>query len=299
MKSLSVLIPTYNTVCVALVRSLHAQLSQAGDNTCDDFRYEIIVADDGSTNQSSVAENEVINSIPDCRYLIRKENRGRSITRNFLARQARYDYLLFIDSDMVVRNDNYIHNYLTASECDVIYGGYVINGIAAELENNLRYIYECKNKRNGNAAERNKHPYNDFHTSNFLVRRSLFLTYPLDERFRKYGYEDVLWGKTLKQNGIKIYHIDNALSFEKFETNDEFISKTEEGLRTLHSFKDELKGYSNILSFAEKINNMHIGWLFRSLFGYSSRFLKQRLVNNKPSVFLFNIYKLGYFLNEI
>lgn len=298
MKSISVLIPTYNTACIALVRSLHEQLSLAYENTIDNAGYEIIVADDGSSIHSTIAENEAINSLPNCRYMIKKENEGRSITRNFLARQARYAFLLFIDSDMVVRCNKYILNYLTAAECDVTYGGYVVNGNASELKNNLRYLYECKNKRNGCAAERNKHPYNDFHTSNFLVRRCLFLKYPLDERFRKYGYEDVLWGKTLKQEGIDIHHIDNPLSFEKFETNSYFLSKTEEGLRTLHAFKNELKGYSNILSTAEKLKSLHLDRLFRALFRCSSHLLKRQLVSNKPSVFLFNIYKLGYFLNE-
>lgn len=298
MKSISVLIPTYNTACVALVRSLHEQLSQAYENASCNIGYEIIVADDGSTNLSSIAENEAINSLPNCRYIIKIKNEGRSITRNFLARQARYDFLLFIDSDMVVRNDNYILNYLAASECDVTYGGYVVSGDAYELKTNLRYLYECKNKRNGNASERNKLPYNDFHTSNFLVRRSLFLEYPLDERFRKYGYEDVLWGKVLKQKGIDICHIDNPLSFEQFETNCEFLSKTEEGLRTLHAFKNELKGYSNILSTAEKLKSLHLEHLFRAFYRCSSHLLKRQLLSNKPSIFLFNIYKLGYFLNE-
>lgn len=291
MNNLSILIPTYNTVCVELVKELQRQAETA------DCKYEIIVADDGSTDISTVEANKRINDLPCCTYIIRCKNEGRARIRNFLSRQAQYDRLLFIDSDMVVRSEDYIRKYVDCTDCPVVYGGYVINGNAASLKNNLRYIYECKNKRNGSAAERNKQPYNDFHTSNFLVRRSLFLAYPLDERFRKYGYEDVVWGKTLKQNGIHICHIDNSLSFETFETNGEFISKTEESLRTLHTFKDELKGYSTILEYAEKIERLRLSRFFSWLFSLFSKTLKKRLSDNKPSVLLFNIYKLLYFFH--
>ena len=46
MQSLSVLIPTYNDVCVALVEQLLPLLQAA------DIQYEVIVADDGSTDNT-------------------------------------------------------------------------------------------------------------------------------------------------------------------------------------------------------------------------------------------------------
>ena len=45
INNLSILIPTYNNVCLELVRDLQAQaLILSSEN---DFEYEIIVADDG------------------------------------------------------------------------------------------------------------------------------------------------------------------------------------------------------------------------------------------------------------
>ena len=106
MASISVLIPTYNQPCLELVKQLHAQLERAGVD------YEIIVADDGSTDQTSVEANLQIASLPGCQYVVKKENVGRSAIRNFLAQTARYDYLLFIDSDMTMVSDQYIERYL-------------------------------------------------------------------------------------------------------------------------------------------------------------------------------------------
>ena len=130
----------------------------------------------------------------------------------------------------------------------------------------------------------------DFHTSNFRVKRSIMLSLPLDERFTSYGYEDVLWGKTLKENGYTITHIDNPVSFEDFEDNEHFVAKTEESLHTLHQFQSELQDYSRLLSLPGAYRKL--AGLFYPLLGKS---LRKRLIHNKMPVFLFNIYKLMYF----
>ena len=117
------------------------------------------------------------------------------------------------------------------------------------------------------------------------------LRYPLDERFRHYGYEDVLWGKTLKDNNIWIEHINNPLSFEKFESNTSFISKTEEGLMTLFHFRNELKGYSNIIKYTRKLHNLHLTYFMVSIHNFLSKYIKRNLQGNNPSLFLFYIYK--------
>ena len=49
IKSLSILLPSYNNECVSFVKRLQEQAENIKD---DDFKYEIIVADDGSTDKS-------------------------------------------------------------------------------------------------------------------------------------------------------------------------------------------------------------------------------------------------------
>lgn len=297
--NLSILIPTYNTVCLELVKALSSQAETLTQRQ-GGFSYEIIVADDGSTDKLTVERNKEIDLLPHCRYIIRENNAGRAAIRNFLAQTARGEWLLFIDSDMVLRRDSYLSLYASmAAEDSVVYGGYTVRGDGAKLKGNLRYTYETKYSGNDNAAERNKQPYNDFHTSNFMVKRSVMLAFPLDERLKRYGYEDVLWGKTLRQNGVRITHIDNQLSFEKFETNAEFISKTEEGLNTLFAFRHELMGYSNIISAAERIERLHLTTALSLTHKLLGKSIRNTLKGNKTSVLLFNIYKLGYFCHLI
>lgn len=295
INELSILIPCHNCKCKELVKSLAVLLEKEYGKAL--LHYEILVADDGSTDNRCIEDNNDINSIDKCRYIIRNKNVGRAAIRNFLAQEAQYEWLLFIDSDMVVRSDNYITNYLCHDSSPVVYGGYSVNGNAAKLKTNLRFIYEKASEAGHIYTERQKHPYKDFHTANFIVRRDVMLTYPLDERFRRYGYEDVLWGKTLHQDNIPIGHIDNPLSFEKFEDNPGFISKTEEGLTTLYQFRHELNEYSSIIRYTERIRRLHLTPVILLMHKILSKHIKHKLQGNNPSLFLFNIYKICFFCN--
>lgn len=294
-QELSVLIPCYNSRCRKLVESLSALLKKEEDKVA--FRYEVIVADDGSTDNSCVEYNKSINSLDNCRYIIREKNAGRAAIRNFLAQQAQYEWLLFIDCDMVVRNENYISQYVNSHDSSVMYGGYSVNGDPNSLKGNLRYVYEKKSEASHTYSKRQEKPYKDFHTSNFIVKRNIMLQYPLDERFYHYGYEDVLWGKSLKEHSISITHINNTLSFEKFENNTSFLSKTEEGLTTLYQFKKELEGYSNIIEYTKKLQRFRLIPFVRLINSLFSKYIKYNLQGNNPSIFMFNIYKVCFFCN--
>ena len=305
INKLSILIPTYNNVCFELVKNLQAQVALLSSSTESlpssfHFEYEILVADDGSTDQTTIEDNRIINKLPLCHYIERKKNVGRAAIRNFLAKEAQYPWLLFIDSNMNVISNEYLANYQKEEENDVIYGGYQIKKDAhtqKRLKYNLRYIFELASVQNGDYRMRQTNPYGDFHTSNFIVKRSIMLKYPFDERFFHYGYEDVLWGKTLKDNQISIHHVDNPLGYEHFIGNMSFINKTEESLHTLYQFRRELQDYSKIISYANKVKSWHLYASCQRLFPLFSLPIKARLTGNKPSIFLFNIYKLLYYIH--
>lgn len=302
MNQLSILIPTYNNVCLGLVKDLQAQAS-----LLPDLEYEILVADDGSTDKTTIENNRSINDLPHCRYIERDKNVGRAVIRNFLAKEAKYEWLLFIDSNMNVIDPYYISNYQKIENnhkdketCSIIYGGYQIprdKETQERLRNNLRYIFEKASLQNGDYRKRQTNPHGDFHTSNFIIKRSIILRYPLDERFHQYGYEDVLFGKVLKERHIHILHVDNPLGYEHFIGNMAFINKTEESLRTLYQFREELQGYSKIIAYAIKIERWHLTNFCQKLFPLISLPIKAKLTGNKPSIFWFNIYKLMYYIH--
>ena len=289
--ALSILIPTYNDLCVNLVDALRQQAEEAG------IVYEILVGDDGSTDADVIKENQQIDDWTHCQYLKRTQNIGRAAIRNYLAQTAQYDRLLFIDSDMTLVRADYLSKYTSIENADVVDGGVVIGGDAGALKNNLRYCYEKTAEQAHTPEKRQLHPYQDFHTANFLVRRDLMLSHPFDERFRYYGYEDVLFGKQLRTDRIAITHIDNPMGFCTFESNPDFIAKTEEGLRTLHQFRADLRGYSRLLTLVENIHLPIITSLIRCWHKCFGRLERKNLCGPNPNLRIFKIYKVGYYLN--
>lgn len=153
INSLSILIPTYNNVCLELVRDLQAQASIL--SSTNDLEYEILVADDGSTDKNTIEKNCEINGLDNCRYIERKENIGRAAIRNFLAKEAKYLWLLFLDSDLKLDNSDFIRNYML-SKGNVIVGGLKIGGNPITLKDNLRYKYEKKCEKQHNYKHRQK-----------------------------------------------------------------------------------------------------------------------------------------------
>ncbi|MBK9542290.1 MAG: glycosyltransferase family 2 protein [Bacteroidetes bacterium] len=87
----SVIIPTYN-------RWSHLQytITSVLEQSCQDF--EIIVVDDGSTDDSLVNLHRTYDKNPKIR-IVSQENKERGAARNHGLRMARGKYALFLDSD--------------------------------------------------------------------------------------------------------------------------------------------------------------------------------------------------------
>ena len=178
INSLSILIPTYNNVCFELVKTLQAQAALLSD-----FEYEILVADDGSTDLSTITANRKINEIENCRYIEREKNVGRSAIRNFLAKEAKYEWLLFIDSDLHIDNTDFVKKYSLA-EGKIIVGGLKIGGNPQTLVNNLRYQYEKACEKDHDYLHRIKNRDKEFRTTNFLISKTVIQKCPFDENFK-------------------------------------------------------------------------------------------------------------------
>ena len=254
------------------------------------------MGDDGSTDTSAIQANQPVNALSHCQYIIRTENTGRASIRNFLAQTAQYEFLLLIDSDMSIVSGTFIQHYLAADCQTVVDGGITVCGDPDDLKGNLRYLYEKAEEPLHTVSERQRSPHQHIHTANLLIRRDLMLQYPFDERFRHYGYEDVLLGKTLHQHHVPILHIDNPLGMGTFETNAAFVAKTEEGLRTLHTFRNELRGFSRLLTFVSGIHLSIVRNLIRLWHQVFKKAERRNLCGSRPSLWVFKLYRLGYYL---
>lgn len=287
---LSVLIPAYNHCCVPLVRQLVAQLQAVGVD------HEVIVADDGSTDTEAIAENKAINEQPNCRFIAKIQNDGSAATRNYLAAQSQYDHLLFIDCDVTIPNSDFIRRYLATADFCVVNGGISIT-TDVRWEGNLRYRYEKQAETAHSAIHRQENPYKEFRSTNFMIKYDSFVSCPFDERFKRSGYEDVFFGKQLRQRGIPITHIDNPVMMNTFEDNAAFLRKTEQNLRTLFAFSDDLRGYSKLLTLASGIHLSIVRWMICTFHRLFNRIERRILCSAQPSLTVFKLYRLGYFLS--
>lgn len=291
IRALSILIPTRNRACAELVRTLQMQAEGI-----DGLHYEIVVADDASTLPAVKQENREIRDWGGCRLVELAENLGRARIRNFLAREAQYDYLLFLDSDVLVCRADFVRRYLSCAGEAVAYGGVEVMPAPELARSNLRYRYERACQPGHTAERRARAPYQSFRTSNFLVRRDVIQTHPFDERFTRYGYEDVLFGKQLCEAEIGICHIENPVAVDDFETNADYLRKTDEALQTLHDFAADLRDYSALLAAAERLSQWRMAGLAARLFGCVEPGLRAQLTGLRPNVGLYQLYRLGRYL---
>ncbi len=284
-KELSILLPTWNEVCVETVRCLKQQ--------CDDIeglKYEIIVADDGSTDRSCVSANRTINHMANCRLLEKQTNTGSGSTRNLMVLESRFAWILFLDCDMIIP-PGLIARYLEVeTEAEVINGGICVSENGPK--NNLRFLYERSAAPRHSAHMRNKHPYRAFRSTNFLVTKSVMQRCPFYEPLKR--FEDNYFGYELEREQIKIAHIDNPTVLESFEDNALYVSKLECDLRILDEYREQLHTCSALLRLADRLHGNPAGWLVRRwhlLFGKTER---RNLSGSRPFLPLLSLYRLGY-----
>lgn len=296
--SLSILIPVYNHDCSVLVKTLHEQAS-----SIPSLQFEILVYDDASSSEDAMKRNRLIRDLAHCNLIELPENIGRSRIRNMLAQAASFAHLLFLDSDVQVP-DGFVANYLNAdAEWAVVCGGASpidANDMAfkqSDLRSNLRYRYELKAVPRFSVGNRQKHPYQGFRSTNFMVKRDVMLRCPFEERIRQYGYEDVLWGKLLQTQCITIKHIDNPVTVDDYEPNDAFLEKTLEGLHTLHFIAEEMQGYSSLLGTSNLIIRYHLRKTLLAGYRCISTMIRRNLTGKHPNVYLYNAFRLCEYLS--
>ena len=284
---LSILIPTYNQDCTQLVHDLLEQLPQDA---------EIIVADDGSTVATIREQNNVISQLPQCRYWQARMNLGRAKIRNLLAEMAQGEWILFIDSDAQVQSKDFIASYLKETEGrQVICGGTGNYDSCPSEDKALRYKYEIHAERRRTLKARRRKPYAQFSTFNFMILRELFLQIRFCNEICDYGHEDSLFGLALKDRKIPVLHIDNKLIHTGLEPTPAYLRKIKTSLFTLSRLDEKIQRRFTISALALFIKKCHLQGIVVWLFKLSSRQLKQNLYGKNPSLFLFKLYKLGFF----
>lgn len=285
---LSVLIPTYNYDCTRLAEELQRQILVCG------IEAEVIVMDDASPNLEMRKANEIINDLPNCRLVQLENNVGIARIRNLLADESQYDKLLFLDSDVYPVHDDFIKSYLNASlNSDVVCGGLMFRAEPPSPNCTLRYKYGSRVEAS-TVEYRMKNPYAEFRTLSFIISRDVFMNVRFNELFTQYGHEDTFFGKELGEKGYTLIHIDNPIYHDVPDTNVDFLSKTRRSIENLKKHKEILLSHVRLLQFYDKLHKWHLDALVSFAFKILQKSLLSNLKGKRPSLKLFNVYKVGY-----
>ena len=288
MESLSILIPVYNWDCSQLIKDLHHQGLELG------VPYEIVIADDCSTDRLTADKNrENAECLENCRYFALEHNMGRAAIRNFLADNAKYDRLLFMDCDAAVRDTQFLKRYVDASDkAQVVCGGAIHPDEIPQKGVELRWVYEKNADKERSADFRSRNPYARFTPFSFLIERDLFMQIRFDESYAGYGYEDVQFGRELEKRGVSILHIDNPLVHLGLEKSEVYLEKTRQAVLNAYGHKDEIGDSSLLLTHYNRVVKFRMRWLFRFIWKMLGKKMEKNLLGSTPNLRIFSLYKL-------
>jgi Glycosyl transferase family 2 len=287
---LSILIPTYNYDVTTLVYNLHKQLIKSK------IVFEIICLDDVS-NEEFIKSNIGINKLPFTTYQMSSKNNGIAITRQLLSKMAKYKWIMLLDADTELRDNNFISTYINAInlEYDVIFGGFAYKNKKPQKDYLLRWKYgkQCEAL---NADKRNANPYKVTIAANLLIKKETYTSFNLDSIGKQYAM-DYYFGALLKESNIPILHIDNQVFHLGIEKSEIYLIKKEKATETLlklyHS--NNIKEHSNdLLNTYIRLKQYKLNYVFATAFKLFKPLLKKNLLSNYPIILLLQFYKISY-----
>ena len=294
---LSICIPIYNYDVGRLAHDLHLQAKEAG------YPFEIILMDDASDEKFRKLNQAI--DLEFVRYIQLDENIGRSKIRNRLAEEAKYPCLLFADCDSAVASPQYIENYARFFESQAVCcGGTIYEDKEPADSTRLRWKYGVE-RESASVAEREKSPYSGFRTNNFLIHKIIFEKVKFNEDLKGYGHEDTLFGLELLEQKITIRHIDNPLIHLGLDSASDFLKKTGNGIKNLYRIELLLRekypdyvNHSRLMRAKLSLQKYHLTGVAAWLFRLFCRQMENNLLSKKPSLLIFDLYRLGALCNS-
>ncbi len=197
MTDISVVIPTFNRKDI-LKRTLEALL----DQTYPKDKYEIIVVDDGSSED---IKGMIEDLRPDITYLRQSsDKKGPAAANNLGIKNASGDYILLLNND-VIADRRLIEEHMMSHQRhpDSIVQGRVINTSSLE---------DLKQEHKGYSGGYSNISFGYFTTWNLSIKKDILTKAGLfDEDFRHLCWEDVEFGFRLRK--MKVRQVNNKNAF--------------------------------------------------------------------------------------
>lgn len=255
MVDLSIIIPAYN-VEKYIRNCLQSVLKQKTK-----YHYEVIVVNDGATDNTDALINEIKNE--KVNYIIQK-NQGLSGARNTGLNVAKGKYVTFVDSDDVLEEDSIesMMDAITEKDADVVVGSHYT---FCEDSNVKQYHINTPRIIENNSSEAVKNPG---YAWGKIYKRTLFekIRFPMDA-----WYEDTLICSLVYRMCKKMVIIDDVVY--GYRINPKGISQT---ARSSVKALDHYWVMEDVLKKAEKIGLKNDSVLYDIVFNHMSTFLFRR-----------------------
>lgn len=163
-----------------------------------EIAYEIILIDDGSSQSHSKVHSRIADTTKNCIYIHNTINQGVSVARNIGMKTARFEWLLFLDSD----------DFFNANKISVLHRFIQSSWFRQQdLRHNVDMIaHDCKPKTGWKVRRdvTSRIYFYELLLSNFITTPSVCLRnnkYRFDENFR-YMEDWKLWLEVCEQSNI-------------------------------------------------------------------------------------------------
>lgn len=286
---LSILIPTYNTDIHQLIERLAYEIQE------ENIECEVIVCDDASHHFTD--RNKKVSIAHNIQYISNANNLGRTATRSKLASLSNHKWLLFLDSDVIPQEKNFLSEYTKyiKENRSIIIGGISYEQKKPSNDFVLRWKYGIK-KEAITAIRRSENPYL-FPSANLLIRKNIFNDLNQDHSIQ-YGYDNIFSFRA-KEKKIPILHIENPVIHTGLETNAIFLEKSIRAIETLVNAENnnELPNNHTRLQKAYlKLKKIKLSMLFKATFSSFNYIAKMNLLSRYPNLYLFDAFRLFHYI---
>jgi len=241
---ISVIIPVYNSS-----QTLNKCLNAVFSNKSEEFEV-IVISDNSEDNSIDIAKNY------NCKIIELKQNRGPAFARNAGANLASGDILLFVDSDVIVKEDILMKVNKTFNNREVS----VVQGIYSHVPNYKNIITQYQQSFYCYYTWREQYRYtNTLSSMCFAVRKNTFHKLKgFNINIKKATSEDEEFGYKLINDGNKILisrelNVEHKVNYtiEKFIKRNftMYVETTKSFMRNEnYTKKIKQKNYSNVIA---------------------------------------------------
>lgn len=293
---ISILIPIYNWNISDLVTELNRQI------TTLEIEVEVIFYDDFSTDKNKVAINETVINQFGFKFVKSLQNRGIADALNFLSTLATYDWLIYLDADVIPVKSNFIKTYLhlIKDQNKVLCGGLLYQE-NKPIEGILRWKYGRKYEVQ-TTEEANENPFLNFKTCNFLIHKSVLEKTQFKSENNLYGGIDTLFGLSLKKKKIEVVFIENRVYHYGLEDSVSFLRKTDlavDSMIRLYENQDFSNENTRLVDCYLLLKKYKLAGLFKFFLEVLQPFMNKNLKSDNPSIYIFQFYKLYLLFKKI